>query len=72
MTRLIDPELDGKGYVIVTDNYYIFNRAPTNFDPLPFILGQKGPAECIEYDPSRPGQPIDGMFSCAPACEERV
>ena len=39
---------------IVTDNYYIFNRAPTNFDPLPFILGQKGPAECIEYDPSRP------------------
>jgi all-trans-8'-apo-beta-carotenal 15,15'-oxygenase len=39
---------------VVTENYYIFNRAPTSFDPLPFVLGQKGPAECIVFDKHRP------------------
>jgi all-trans-8'-apo-beta-carotenal 15,15'-oxygenase len=39
---------------VVTDKYYIFNQAPTTFDPIPFLLGQKGPAECIGYDVSKP------------------
>lgn len=39
---------------IVTKNYYVFNKAPTTFDPLPFVLGQKGPAECIGFDASQP------------------
>ena len=39
---------------LVTDNYYIFNQAPIKFEALPFLLGQKGPAECIEYDSKSP------------------
>ncbi len=39
---------------IVTENYYIFDRAPVKFDPIPFILGMKGPAECISFDGSKP------------------
>lgn len=39
---------------IVTENYYIFNRAPTSFDPIPFLLGLKGPAGCISFDKSQP------------------
>ena len=39
---------------IVTENYYIFNRAPTSFDPIPFLLGLKGPAQCISYEKSQP------------------
>ena len=39
---------------VVTKNYYVFNRAPTTFDPIPFVLGQKGPAECIGFDSSQP------------------
>jgi len=39
---------------IVTKNYYIFNKAPIKFDPLPFLVGMKGPAECIEFDSSSP------------------
>jgi len=39
---------------LVTENYYIFNQAPINFDAVPFLLGQKGPAECISYDSKNP------------------
>ena len=39
---------------IVTENYYIFNQAPTSFDPLPFVLGSKGPAACISFDDTKP------------------
>lgn len=39
---------------IVTERYYIFNEAPLTLDPLPFILGQKGPAECIKFDGTKP------------------
>lgn len=34
---------------VVTENYYIFNRAPCDFQPVPFLLGDKGPAECIKF-----------------------
>lgn len=39
---------------IVTKNYYIFNQAPTSLDPLPFLLGFKGPAECITFKDGAP------------------
>ena len=32
MTRLLDPELDGKGYVVVTDNYYTSERLATTLN----------------------------------------
>lgn len=35
---------------IVTENYYIFDQSPVKFDPLPFILGQRGPSDCISKD----------------------
>lgn len=34
----------------ITDNYFCFFRSPTKFNPLPFLLGQKGPAQCFEWD----------------------
>lgn len=34
----------------ITKDYFVFLQAPTKFDPLPFVLGQKGPAQCIEND----------------------
>ena len=50
---------------IVTENYYIFNKAPIKFDPIPFLLGFVGPAECIEFDKTSPAQlyliPRDGV-----------
>ncbi len=52
---------------IVTKNYYIFNKAPIKFDPLPFLLGMKGPAECIQFDNTSPATiilvPRDGTHS---------
>ena len=36
---------------IVTEKFYVFNEAPLELDPLPFILGLKGPAECIKVCP---------------------
>ena len=39
---------------VVTKNYYIFNAPPLAFDPLPFVLGAKAPAQCIKYLPSQP------------------
>lgn len=38
---------------IVTKNYYIFNQAPLKIDPIPFALGRKGAAECMEFDSSK-------------------
>jgi all-trans-8'-apo-beta-carotenal 15,15'-oxygenase len=34
----------------ITKDYFVFLQTPTKFDPWPFILGKKGPAECIEND----------------------
>jgi len=33
----------------ITENYYIFFQNPTNFDPIPYILGEKNPAEVIKW-----------------------
>jgi all-trans-8'-apo-beta-carotenal 15,15'-oxygenase len=35
----------------ITKDYFVFLQTQTKFDPLPFVLGKKGPAECIENDP---------------------
>jgi all-trans-8'-apo-beta-carotenal 15,15'-oxygenase len=35
----------------ITKDYFVFLQTKTKFDPLPFVLGKKGPAECIENDP---------------------
>ncbi|KAG7341666.1 carotenoid oxygenase [Nitzschia inconspicua] len=34
----------------ITKDYFVFLQTKTKFDPLPFVLGKKGPAECIEND----------------------
>ena len=34
----------------ITKDYFVFLQTSTKFDPLPFVLGKKGPAECIEND----------------------
>jgi all-trans-8'-apo-beta-carotenal 15,15'-oxygenase len=34
----------------ITKDYFVFLQTQTKFDPLPFVLGKKGPAECIEND----------------------
>ncbi len=33
----------------ITPNYCVFFQNPVNFNPLPYALGQKGPAECMEF-----------------------
>lgn len=39
---------------VVTKNYYVFNAPPLKFDPLPFALGLKAPAQCLEYVTGQP------------------
>lgn len=39
---------------VVTEKYYVFNEAPLSLDPVPFILGNKGPAECMSFDRTKP------------------
>jgi all-trans-8'-apo-beta-carotenal 15,15'-oxygenase len=34
----------------ITPNYCIFFQNPVSFNPLPFLLGQKGPGECIKFN----------------------
>lgn len=34
----------------ITKDFFLFLQAPVKFDPLPFLLGRKGPAQCIEND----------------------
>jgi all-trans-8'-apo-beta-carotenal 15,15'-oxygenase len=38
----------------ITPNYYIFVQNPVSFNPLPFALGFKGAAECIQFNPKQP------------------
>jgi all-trans-8'-apo-beta-carotenal 15,15'-oxygenase len=38
----------------LTPNYAIFFQNPVSFGPLPFLLGFKGAAECISYNPKQP------------------
>lgn len=41
---------------VVTEKYYIFNRAPLAFNPIPFLLGFRGPASCIAFDQNSPAK----------------
>mmetsp|Transcript_22987 Transcript_22987/g.54558 ORF Transcript_22987/g.54558 Transcript_22987/m.54558 type:complete len:311 (-) Transcript_22987:1541-2473(-) len=34
----------------ITKDYFVFLQAPVKFDPVPFLLGKKGPAQCIDND----------------------
>jgi all-trans-8'-apo-beta-carotenal 15,15'-oxygenase len=38
----------------VTPNYCIFFQNSVQFNPLPFVLGQKGAGECIKFQPEKP------------------
>lgn len=38
----------------VTCNYYIFFQPPVAFNPLPYVFGWRGPAECIQLQRNRP------------------
>lgn len=42
----------------ITPNYCIFFQNPVVFNPLPFVLGLRGAAECIKFVPNRPTQVI--------------
>jgi len=34
---------------VITPNYCLFFQNPVDFNPLPFVLGKKGPAECMKF-----------------------
>ncbi|NJL47534.1 MAG: Apocarotenoid-15,15'-oxygenase [Leptolyngbyaceae cyanobacterium SM2_5_2] len=38
----------------ITPNYAIFFQNPVSFGPLPYLLGFKGAAECISFNPKQP------------------
>ena len=38
----------------ITPNYAIFFQNPVSFNPLPFLLGQRGAGECITFNPKKP------------------
>ena len=42
----------------ITPNYCIFFQNPVTFNPLPFVLGWRGAAECSKFNPKRPTQVI--------------
>ncbi len=42
----------------ITPNYCIFFQNPVRFNPLPFLLGWRGPAECIQFDAKQSTQVI--------------
>jgi all-trans-8'-apo-beta-carotenal 15,15'-oxygenase len=49
----------------ITPNYCIFVQNPVSFNPLPFVMGFKGAAECIQFNPKQPTKivviPRDGQ-----------
>ena len=38
----------------LTPNYCIFFQNPVSFNPLPYALGFKGAAECLQFNPNQP------------------
>lgn len=48
----------------LTPNYCIFFQNAVQFNPFPFVLGQKGAGECIKFQPEKPAKllliPRDG------------
>ena len=49
----------------ITPTYYVFVQNPVSFNPLPFVVGLKGAAECIQFNPKQPTKivliPRDGQ-----------
>lgn len=39
---------------VITPNYSIFFQNPVTFNPLPYITGFRGAAECIQFQPDQP------------------
>ncbi len=39
---------------ILTENYYVFLQNPVNFNPIPYLLGWTGAAQCLQFDPEQP------------------
>lgn len=39
---------------VVTQHYALWFQNPTDFSPLPYVLGEKNPAELISFDASKP------------------
>jgi all-trans-8'-apo-beta-carotenal 15,15'-oxygenase len=38
----------------LTPHYAIFFQNPVSFNPIPFLLGMKGAAECLKFNPKQP------------------
>lgn len=38
----------------ITPNYCVFVQNPVSFNPIPFVIGMKGAAECIQFNPKQP------------------
>lgn len=38
----------------ITPNFCVFVQNPVSFNPIPFVAGFKGAAECIKFDPKSP------------------
>lgn len=38
----------------ITPHYCVFVQNPVSFNPLPFVMGFKGAAECIQFNPKQP------------------
>ncbi|PZO19620.1 MAG: Apocarotenoid-15,15'-oxygenase [Leptolyngbya foveolarum] len=38
----------------ITPNYCVFVQNPVSFNPIPFVAGFKGAAECIQFNPKAP------------------
>ena len=38
----------------ITPNYCVFVQNPVSFNPIPFVTGFKGAAECIQFNPKEP------------------
>ncbi|TAG93305.1 MAG: carotenoid oxygenase family protein [Oscillatoriales cyanobacterium] len=44
--------------MVITPNYCIFFQNPVSFNPLPFVLGTRSAAQCIQFSPKKPTQAI--------------
>ncbi|MEA5462227.1 carotenoid oxygenase family protein [Leptothoe sp. PORK10 BA2] len=42
----------------ITPNYYIFFQNPVSFNPVPYLAGIKGAAECIQFNDKQPTRAI--------------
>ncbi|MBX2864318.1 MAG: carotenoid oxygenase family protein [Leptolyngbyaceae cyanobacterium MAG.088] len=42
----------------ITPNYCIFFQNPVSFNPIPYLAGIKGAAECIQFNPKQPTRAI--------------